>query len=50
MLAKLGKMQRQNAFDDQERLGRNVFASVAHANVLRKVVDGGLDGLARGII
>src|SRR5580698_1894630 len=43
-------MQGKNAFNDQQRLGWNVCSAVAHAHVLRKVVDGSLDGLARGIV
>jgi hypothetical protein len=48
--AELRKMQSQNAFHDQERLGSNVFVPIVHAQVLGEVVDGSLNGMACGIV
>src|ERR1700722_4755551 len=49
MRAQLRKVQSQDAFHDQQRLRRDMFAAV-YTQVSRKVVDRSLNGLARSIV
>src|SRR5271155_2778326 len=43
-------MQRQNALNNQQRPGRNVFAPSANPQVLGKVIDRSLNGMPRPVL
>ncbi len=47
--AKLREMQGEDAFDDEQGAGRDVFAAILDAQVLGEIVNGGVDGVAGGV-
>lgn len=47
--AELREMQREDAFDDEQGTWRDVFAAILDTEVLGKIVDGGVDGVAGGV-